>query len=73
MKNLKNYYSTNEFAELANVSTKSLGRFKKELIESTPDTLLIVQKYNKNYYHFTLLEKFVSAEIYERCWHSCAN
>ena len=63
--NFKNYYTTNQFADLANVSTKSLGRLKNRLVEANPNTLAIVQKNNKNYYHFTLLERFVSADVYE--------
>ena len=65
MRNFKNYYRTKQFAELANVSSKSLGRLKKELLETNPETVVIVQKHNKNYYHFSLLEKFVSADVYE--------
>lgn len=65
MVNFKNYYTTNQFADLANVSTKSLGRLKKRLTETNPNTLAIVLKNNKNYYHFSLLEMFVSADVYE--------
>ena len=62
---LKNYYNTKQFAELANVSSKSLARLKKELIETNPETVAIIQKSNKNYYHYSLLEKFVSGDVYE--------
>ena len=65
MMNFKNYYPTNQFADLANVSTKSLGRLKKILFEANPNTLAVLKKNNKNYYHFTLLERFVSAAVYE--------
>lgn len=65
MINFKNYYNTKQFAELANVSSKSLGRLKKELIETNSETVAIIQKSNKNYYHFSLLEKFVSSDVYE--------
>ena len=65
MRNFKNYYNTKQFAELANVSSKSLGRLKKELIGTNPTTDAIIQKSNKNYYHFSLLEKFVSGDVYE--------
>ncbi len=65
MRKFKNYYNTKQFAELANVSSKSLGRLKKKLLETNPETVAVIQKNNKNYYHFSLLEKFISGDVYE--------
>ena len=65
MRKFKNYYNTKQFAELTNVSCKSLGRLKKKLLETSPETVAVIQKNNKNYYHFSLLEKFISGDVYE--------
>ena len=65
MRNFKNYYQTKQFAELANVSSKSLGRLKKKLLDTNPETVNVFKKYNKNYYHFSLLQKFVSEDVYK--------
>ena len=66
MKKIKNYYSTQQFASLANVSTKTLGRLKKALLNINPETSDVIMKWNKNYYHFTILKQFVSEEVYKR-------
>ena len=65
MEDFKNYYDTNQFAILANVSTKTVGRLKKELLANNPGTGEVYTKRNRNYYHYSLLKKFMSANMYE--------
>ena len=65
MSKIKNYYQTTRFAELANVSTKSLSRLKKLLLHNNPASTEVIKKWNRNYYHYTVLKKFVSKEVYQ--------
>lgn len=65
MQEFKNYYDTNQFALLANVSIKTVGRLKKELLANNSGTDEVYNKRNRNYYHYSLLKKFMSADMYE--------
>ncbi len=66
MQKFKEYYSTNEFASIANLSTKTLTRLKKELIAENPNTLKVKRiNGNGNEYHHSLLKRYISPEIFD--------
>lgn len=61
---IREYYETQEFAEIANISLKTLSRLKKQLLQDNPKTKKVKYKSKPFKYHYTLLKKYLSPSAY---------
>lgn len=61
----KEYLETQEFASIAGITTKTVGRLKKELLSGNSTTKKIKCGKKPYKYHHSLLKRFLSPEVYK--------
>ena len=62
---LKNYYETKDFARLANVTSKTLGRLKERILKENPHTAKIKHGSKPHKFHHSLLKEYLSPDFYK--------
>jgi hypothetical protein len=61
----KEYLNTQEFAQIAGITVKTVGRLKKEILKRNPNTTKINTKKRPHKLHHSLLKEYLSPEVYE--------
>ena len=60
----KEYLTTQEFADIAGITPKTIGRLKKEILKENPNTAKIKSAKKPHKFHHSLLKRYLSPEIY---------